>query len=831
MKKKCISLLVCAALIFTMLFALPMTTAQAADDTLTVTHSTSGNLAAEINASLWAGATSTVTKIKVNIGSVDLNGSGRSGDWLALYDLNNTLPHVVSLELNYTSGSHVIPNYALNDNDINVGCSWLRTLTITTSVGQLTGIGIHAFDTCVNLNSISLPNSAVFTSIGEAAFSGCSGLSGTLTIPASVQSIGLYAFSSCTGLSALSFPDTSSLTTLANYAFSGCSGLDGTLTFPSSLQSIGAFAFYGCSGLDALSLPKTGSLTSIGVSAFLECTELKDITLPDSLQTIGSSAFVDCSKLSGTLVIPASVTSIGTGVFFGCPILDALVFKNTSTAPTMAYSIADNTQIVAYFPAAAQSSYIAQIGLPANRIAYDDNTALITSFNAGSARGTIDQIDKTITLDLPEGTNPSSLSPQIGFIGSALNPASGSAQDFSSSKKIYTVTPVSGSPVGYDVYVRMQPAVSGNNQLSGTVGNVGDQTVFALVSGSFAQIIMPKASIGGNEDIGLRVGNGRVAFFFSDFLLNGLAVGCYPITVSMDASAGNKAIASTQIGTLTVKPLAPTMKTVTAANSSVTVNWNAVAGANGYKVYSYNPTTKAYTEIAGTAGTSYTQTGRAANTTYAYAVRSYQTVGGTPIYSDYSTVASAKTPLPVIGIPSGFKAVSASYNSIKLTWSAVSGATNYVVSRATAAAGPYTQLTSAATSSGYTNTGLKSGTTYYYKIKAYAKVNGTTVYGKETAVVSAKPIPSAPGAMKAVKASATSITITWGAVSGATKYEVYRATASGGKYTLVNTTTGKSFTNKKLAKGKTYYYKVCAIRMEGKTKVTGAYSVIVNIKL
>jgi fibronectin type 3 domain-containing protein len=827
MKKKCISLLVCAALIFTMLFALPVT-AQAADVTLEVNHTSAGDLSNEIVTAVTNSGHNPpdFTKIQINIGSVDLSGSSTSGDWKALFGLNSMITNLSSLELVYTSGSHTIPNFAFTT------CPWLRALKLTTSGGQLTSIGAYAFSECPNLTALSLPGSGGLTNIIDSAFAYCPSLTGTLVIPATVQTISASAFSGCSGLSALSFAGATGLTEISYNAFCNCSGLSGTLAIPSSVQSIGDNAFRNCDSLDALSLSKTGSLLDTGSHTFDGCSGLKGtLTLPDSLKTIGDSAFFDCSGFYGTVTIPSSVTSIGSLAFGGCSGLTALIFKNITGTPAMSSAITDQEQIAAYYPTAIKSIYTAQSGLPSRRFTYDDDTALITSFHAGGVSGVIDQTAKIISLNMTDESGLSFLPVQMGFVGSSANPASGVSQDFSSRKRIYTITSVSGNSVAYTVYILCQPAVTGSNTLSGTVGNVGEQTVFAQISGSNTEIIMPKAYIGGNKDIGMRMGSGRVAFFFSDTVLNGLAVGSYPITVAMDATSWNKAIASTKIGMLTVKPLAPAMKTATPASGSVTVNWNAVAGANGYKVYSYNPTTKAYTEIAGTAGTSYTQTGRAANTTYAYAVRSYQTVGGTPIYSDYSSVVSAKTPLSFIGIPSGFKAVSASYNSIKLTWSAVSGATNYVVYRATAKGGPYTQLTSAATSSGYTNTGLKSGTTYYYKIKAYVKINGTTVYGKETAVVSARPIPSAPGAMKAVKASSTSIKLTWGAVSGATKYEVYRATASGGKYTLVNTTTGKSFTNKSLSKGKTYYYKVCATRMEGKTKVTGAYSVIVNIKL
>lgn len=58
--------------------------------------------------------------------------------------------------------------------------------------------------------------------------------------------------------------------------------------------------------------------------------------------------------------------------------------------------------------------------------------------------------------------------------------------------------------------------------------------------------------------------------------------------------------------------------------------------------------------------------------------------------------------------------------------------------------------------------------------------------------------------------------ISWNSVSGAVKYKVYRATSKSGSYSLVKTTTSKSYTDDDAKPGKTYYYKVKAIAKEEK---------------
>jgi hypothetical protein len=69
--------------------------------------------------------------------------------------------------------------------------------------------------------------------------------------------------------------------------------------------------------------------------------------------------------------------------------------------------------------------------------------------------------------------------------------------------------------------------------------------------------------------------------------------------------------------------------------------------------------------------------------------------------------------------------------------------------------------------------------------------------------------PSAPTGVS-VTGGANQTTVSWSAVSGATSYRVYRATTSGGPYTLVGSPTGTSFNDTGLACNTTYYYVVTA---------------------
>lgn len=166
------------------------------------------------------------------------------------------------------------------------------------------------------------------------------------------------------------------------------------------------------------------------------------------------------------------------------------------------------------------------------------------------------------------------------------------------------------------------------------------------------------------------------------------------------------------------------------------------------------------------------------------------------------------------------------YNTLTVKWKKSIGATGYVLYRATSKKGSYKKvktITSGTTLS-YKNKKLKTGKTYYYKVRPFRKSASGTRYGSYSSIKSAKVKPNAPSVSS--KAGKRKITVKWKKVSGASRYVVYRATKKNGKYKKVATlkSNRRSYTNKKLKKKKRYYYKVRAYKTVSGKKIYSNYS-------
>ena len=164
-----------------------------------------------------------------------------------------------------------------------------------------------------------------------------------------------------------------------------------------------------------------------------------------------------------------------------------------------------------------------------------------------------------------------------------------------------------------------------------------------------------------------------------------------------------------------------------------------------------------------------------------------------------------------------------------LKWNAVTGAAKYEVYRARSLNGDYIKY-STTTGTSYTNISyIENGNTYYYKVRALGS-DGTA--GAWSSIVSVTYRAASTGTLPAPTVTGGNDaqgrpTLKWNAVTGAAKYEVYRARSRSGEYIKYSTVTGTSYTNTSyIEDGNTYYYKVRALDASG---TAGAWSSIVSV--
>ena len=192
------------------------------------------------------------------------------------------------------------------------------TVTIDNTEYSVTSIGKKAFEGCISLTSVTIPNGV--TSIGGNAFTNCSGLT-SINIPDGVTSIGQYAFNNCASLQSVIIPN--SVTSIGSAVFSSCASLQ-SVTIPNSVTSIGNYAFMSCINLQSVTIPN--SVTSIGDYAFMSCINLISVDIPNSVTSIGNYAFEVCTSLE-SITIPNSVTSIGDYAFRECQSLQSVTIN------------------------------------------------------------------------------------------------------------------------------------------------------------------------------------------------------------------------------------------------------------------------------------------------------------------------------------------------------------------------------------------------------------------------------------------------------------------------------------------------------------------------
>ena len=260
-------------------------------------------------------------------------------------------------------------------------------------------------------------------------------------------------------------------------------------------------------------------------------------------------------------------------------------------------------------------------------------------------------------------------------------------------------------------------------------------------------------------------------------------------------------------------PAIPAAPRVTIGNSSASgkpqLTWAAVDGAAKYEIYRSTQQSTGFTLLGTTTSTSYVNTGAAVGKTYYYKVRALNVDGAAGAYS--STVSGAAK-----AVAPAAPTVTMTYSDSgkpKLTWSAVSGATSYRVYRSESRGTGYSLL-GTTTSTSYVNTGAAVGKTYYYRVKAVNSA-GTSAYSNIVSGTARTPAPAAPVLKGGTSSASGKPQLTWAAVDGAAKYDVYRSNSADGTFSKVGSTDKTTYVNTGAVQGVTYFYKIRAVGASG----------------
>ena len=260
-------------------------------------------------------------------------------------------------------------------------------------------------------------------------------------------------------------------------------------------------------------------------------------------------------------------------------------------------------------------------------------------------------------------------------------------------------------------------------------------------------------------------------------------------------------------------PAIPAAPRVTIGNSSDSgkpkLTWAAVDGAAKYEIYRSTQQSTGFTLLGTTTSTSYVNTGAAVGKTYYYKVRALNVDGAAGAYS--STVSGAAK-----AVAPAAPTVTMTYSDSgkpKLTWSAVSGAASYRVYRSESRGTGYSLL-GTTTSTSYVNTGAAVGKTYYYRVKAVNSA-GTSAYSNIVSGTARTPAPAAPVLKGGTSSASGKPQLTWAAVDGAAKYDVYRSNSADGTFSKVGSTDKTTYVNTGAVQGVTYFYKIRAVGASG----------------
>lgn len=474
-----------------------------------------------------------------------------------------------------------------------------------------------------------------------------------------------------------------------------------------TVRAVGDYAFWQKKNMKSVTLPKT--VKSIGVAAFNECSALKEVKMPYYLTEIKDAAFWYCTGLE-TVRMNKKAASFGENVFKGCKKLTVYVYEDTkaekfakeqSDIETGYYYAGKLKASKSVSCALSKTAKLKITTVPENvyGIAYtykSSDEKIVSVSSKGVVKGLkVGSATVTATTKNTKNGKAKSVKIKVNVKPQAVTALKATDKTPTSYKLTWNKA---ASATGYIVYTKN---ASGKwVKLQETVNN-------------FLEIKNVKLGSSASYRVKTVLKEGKNTYY----------------------SANSKALLASALVPANVSGL----KCLSSTTDSITLTWNKVPYATGYRVYSYDATAKAYKYIA------YTTTEKAAiknlkeNTSYAYAVKAYFLSGKDVVFSKaYSPLLSCCT---VPRVVSGLKEMenTAAVDSITLTWDAVKDITGYELSYLGEGAAQWKTVSVASNLNAYKLIKEDGINEYKFKIRAVRKTPAATYYGaysEEITVVS-----------------------------------------------------------------------------------------------
>ena len=182
--------------------------------------------------------------------------------------------------------------------------------------------------------------------------------------------------------------------------------------------------------------------------------------------------------------------------------------------------------------------------------------------------------------------------------------------------------------------------------------------------------------------------------------------------------------------------------------------------------------------------------------------------GGRSAYANETSVTTA------LASPGSLRAQALSSSKVRLNWTDRSATeTGFRIERSPLTDTHFRDIaTVGVNSTSFTDTGLREGTEYYYRVRAYNAYT-TSAYSNEKSVTTLYNIPAAPSGLTITSLLSNKVSLSWTDNSrDETGFKIQRKTGATGTYATIKTTAANvtAYNDTAVIDGTLYYYRVCA---------------------